>query len=189
MSIIRSVFLWRPTALSPFASLNCTEQKQKRFYFPLQGHCYKTPQQTFGIGLCRAWCTVRERRNSYFAAGKSHEQLFFFFSFCLHYMASNCTRMHLLVIFEALLPIPYVFSKHMVWKSYWGESGDNLGFTIISFPSFWFFYWLELSRAQIKTADFHLCIHHFNFFSVLRSDLFVFMLQSLWHMVATNIVI
>lgn len=185
MSTIRSVFLWRSTALSPFASLNCTAEET--FYFLLQGHCYKTPQQTFGIGLRRALCTLREQRNSSSAAGKSHEQLFWYF--CLHYKASNCIRMHPLVIFEALLPIPHAFSKHMVWKSYWRESGDILRFIVTRFLSFWFFYWLELSRAQIKPADFHLCIYHFNFFSVLRSDLFVFIWHSLWHMVATNIVI
>lgn len=157
------------------------------FYFLLQGYCYKTPQQSFGIGLCRALCTVRERRNCSTAAGMSHEQLFLWY-FCPHYKASNCIRMHPLVIFEALLPIPYVFSERMGWKCHCRENGNILRFIIITFlsnPSTDLNYDVHISKQQISTCAAIVGV----FFSVLRSEVFAFMLHSLWHTSATNTVI
>lgn len=158
------------------------------FYF-LQGHGYKTAQQTFGIGLCRASCTAGEQRNSSSAARKSHEQLFLWY-FCLYYKASKLHQNASATHFWRLIANSLRLIKHMVWRSCWTEL-QHPQVHCNQFLSFWFFYWLELSITHTDWSGRLPFVHLLGrgFFSVLRSDLFVFTLHLLWHMVAINIVI
>lgn len=135
MSIIKSVFLWRFAALPPFVSPCCTEHKWRFFFISFfEATAIKPLSKVLALASAEP-CVQREN-------GETVPLLLgWAMNSCSSGISVLITRlqiaseMHPLVIFEALLPIPYIFSKCMGWKCYCWDSSNILRFTAIMFLS------------------------------------------------------